>query len=382
MPSAEIVAIGTELLLGEIPDSNTQVIARALRELGIDIFRTSIVGDNKERITSVVREAMERSEIIITTGGLGPTVDDPTRSALAQATNSELVFIPELWDHISSFFRKDGRIPGENQKRQAFIPKSAQVIENPVGTAPGFTIQTNRNVIFSIPGVPSEMKFLLENSILPFLKDHYNLQEILIVHVLHTSGVGEGWIDEKIGDLEVLTNPTVGLSAHSGIVDIRIAVKAKNPHEAKSQILEVEKEIHKRLGDHIFGSNSDTLEKKVFEVVTSFGWSMYSIEYGTNGLLNDRLSALKSNSYLGGKQIDLNDRIISDLVVDFKRRNKIDVVIGLSIKLIDNSNQIDLAIKTPNKLYEHKVNYTGSSQNAPEFGVNYILDFIRRKVTS
>ena len=129
MPSAEIIAIGTELLLGEIADTNTQYIARTIRDLGINLFRTSIVGDNKDRISSLVQEAMSRSDIIITTGGLGPTVDDPTREALAMAADTNLIFHPELWESITSRFLNSGRVAGENQKRQAYIPENAIIFE-------------------------------------------------------------------------------------------------------------------------------------------------------------------------------------------------------------------------------------------------------------
>jgi nicotinamide-nucleotide amidase len=381
MPSAEIIAIGTELLLGEIPDTNTQFIARAFRDQGINVFRTTIVGDNIDRIVAAVREAMKRSEIIITTGGLGPTVDDPTRSALAQVSKSDLVFNPAIWESISLRFGKTGRIPGENQKRQAYFPKNALIIENPVGTAPAFIISTKTNVIASLPGVPSEMKILLINAILPFLQDHYKIQETLVVQVLHTSGAGEGWIDEKIGDLEILTNPTVGLAAHSGIVDIRIAAKARNNGEANTKISEVENEIRNRLGDYIFGSNADTLERIALEVVTSYEWSVYCIESGTSGLLNQRLLNLGSTSYLGGKQIFLKEESLLNLAEEIKTSKKADVILGLSVKKEVNSSQIDFVIITPMRNYDHQVIYTGSSQNAPELGVNLILDFVRRKVS-
>lgn len=380
MPSAEIIAIGTELLLGEITDTNTQFIARAFRDQGINVFRTTVVGDNIERIVAAVCEAKERTEIIITTGGLGPTVDDPTRSALAQVSGSELVFHPEIWDSISLRFSKTSRIPGENQKRQAYFPKGALIIENTVGTAPAFIITTNTNVIASLPGVPSEMKTLLINAILPYLQGHFNIQETLVVQVLHTSGAGEGWIDEKIGDLELLSNPTVGLAAHYGIVDIRISAKARTTTEANTKIRKVEKEIRNRLGDYVFGCNTDTLERIAMGVVSSFGWSIYCIESGTNGLLNQRLSDLQSTFYLGGKQIFLKESPLLKLAEEIKTEKKSDVILGLSVKVEVNSSQIDFTIITPTRNYDHQVIYNGSSQNASELGVNLILDYVRRKV--
>ncbi len=141
MPSAEIIAIGTELLLGETTDTNTRFIAHALRSLGVDLYRTHTIGDNAGRIAQSVREALDRTDIVITTGGLGPTVDDPTRQAIAQALGLELEFHPELWEQIVARIARYGRTATENQKRQAYIPAGAIVIENPVGTAPAFIVE-------------------------------------------------------------------------------------------------------------------------------------------------------------------------------------------------------------------------------------------------
>jgi competence/damage-inducible protein CinA-like protein len=378
MPSAEIIAIGTELLLGEIQDTNTQFIARALRESGINIFRTSMVGDNIERIATVVREAMGRAEIIITTGGLGPTIDDPTRTALALVSDSPLEFHPELWEIISQRFQKTSRTPGENQKRQAYIPRNAIVIENPVGTAPAFIIITEKNVIISLPGVPSEMKLLLGKFVLPFLNNHYSLEETISVKVLHTSGAGEGWIDEKIGDLETLSNPTVGLSAHSGIVDIRITARSKTKIEASNQINSMENEIRGRLGNYIFGSDADSLDRIVLQSIYLCGWTISCIESGTFGLLDQRLSSVQSSSYLGGKQPVPEQLISLDFLKNSKSIQNNEVILGLTVILEGSLIRINMAIISPSKDLEQQVIFTGSPENAPELGVNLILDRIRR----
>ena len=380
MPSAEIIAIGTELLLGETLDTNTQFITHALRGIGVDVFRTSIIGDNKERIASIVREAINRVQIIITTGGLGPTVDDPTRAALSLACDSELIFQPDLWDSISKRFQITGRSPSENQKQQAYIPKNAFVIENPVGTAPAFIIVKEENVIISLPGVPSEMKTLLVNSVLPFLQNHFYLQETLIVRTLHLSGAGEGWIDEKISDLELLSNPTVGLAAHYGIVDIRITAKASSSDKANKLIDGIETEIRIRINDYIFGFDTEKLENIAVRAVSRCGWTVYCIEAGSEGLLNYCLSKLQTPAYRGGNLIELGKNKLNNWVTEIHDEKKADVVIGLSIITNDNSNQIDLAIITPVNNFEQQVTYSGSPQNAPELGVNLLMDRLWRLV--
>src|SRR5574341_839993 len=180
MPSAEIITIGTEILLGEIVDTNTRHIALTLRGLGVDLYRTITIGDNVERIASAIRESMQRAEIIITTGGLGPTVDDPTREAVAKAVGVETEFREDLWEQVVETIARYGRKPSENQKRQATVPKGALGVRNPVGTAPAFIVETplrlppnsqnfggekegrdvKENVIISLPGVPNEMEHI------------------------------------------------------------------------------------------------------------------------------------------------------------------------------------------------------------------------------
>jgi len=173
MPSAEIIAIGTELLLGEISDTNTAFIAKALNYIGIDIYHTSMVGDNQARITEQIKQSIKHAEIVITTGGLGPTVDDPTRQAVADVYGEKLIFHEHLWEQIQSRFKAFNRIPTDNNKKQAFIPQNAVPIENPVGTAPAFYISEKNKTIICLPGVPTEMEYLLNNNIIHLLKKTY-----------------------------------------------------------------------------------------------------------------------------------------------------------------------------------------------------------------
>lgn len=267
MASAEIITIGTEILLGEIVDTNTRYIARTLRGMGVDLYRTITIGDNAERIAEAIRHSMQRADIVITTGGLGPTVDDPTREAVAKAAGVELEFRDDLWEQVVAVISRYGRKPSENQRRQAFIPKGAVGIPNPVGTAPCFIVETERNAVVSLPGVPNEMEHILHESIIPYLQKRFHLDEIIKIRVLHCSGLGEGMIDEKIADFELLSNPTVGLAAHTGVVDIRIAAKAKSEAGADRMIADIENQIRDRLGDVVFGADEDKLEDVVLNTV-------------------------------------------------------------------------------------------------------------------
>jgi len=255
MPTAEILTIGTEILLGEIVDTNTRYLARRLRELGIDLYRQTTVGDNADRIAQAIQNSLSSSDIIITTGGLGPTVDDPTRQAVALAVGVEIEFRDELWEQVKARHLRFGRTPTENNKRQAYVPRGGIAIENPVGTAPAFIVETNGCAIIALPGVPREMEHLMENSIIPYLRGRLDLQSVIKSRVIHTAGVGESQIDDVIGDLELRGNPTVGLAAHSGQVDVRITAKAKTAEEADELIRAIEQEIHQRLGDWIYGAD-------------------------------------------------------------------------------------------------------------------------------
>ncbi len=210
MPVAEIITIGTELLLGEIVDTNARYLALEMRNLGIDLYRKITVGDNIERIAQALSQGMERSNVIITTGGLGPTVDDPSRQAFARAMGVEIEFRPELWEQIQARFRRFGRAPTENNRRQAYVPQGAIAMENPVGTAPAFIMETAENALIALPGVPREMEYLMQNRREPLPAPALPLTGMIKARLLHTAGVGESQIDDLIGDLEKLDNPTVG----------------------------------------------------------------------------------------------------------------------------------------------------------------------------
>src|SRR5574341_444298 len=207
---AEIIAIGTELLLGELVDTNSAFIAKKLQTIGVPLHYTSTVGDNPDRIVSVIRHAVARSEVVITTGGLGPTVDDMTREAVAQATGRPLVFDEDLLKQIEDRFSRWGRKMSENNRRQAYRPEGSLPIENPVGTAPSFIVDLGERVTISLPGVPREMEYLMDAAVLPYLRQRFNLTGLIRSRELKVSGLGESVVDEQVGDLEKLSNPAVG----------------------------------------------------------------------------------------------------------------------------------------------------------------------------
>ncbi len=249
MPSTEIITIGTELLLGEIVNTNTQVIALALRKIGVDLYRTATIGDNPDRIAQILLESTSRADIVIVTGGLGPTVDDPTRLAIAQAFDLELIFHPELWDEIVRRFSKYGIQPPENNRQQAFLPAGAEPLPNPRGTAPGIFLESNDSLVFALPGVPMEMEGMLIEQVIPRITAHYLLTGVILTRNIRVENIGESQVDVLIRDLEQLSNPTVGLSAEKGFVLVRITAKADSEDVAEALLRELEDEIRSRLAD-------------------------------------------------------------------------------------------------------------------------------------
>jgi len=378
MPSAEIITIGTEILLGEIVDTNAQYIARRLRDLGVDLFRKTTVGDNVLRIASAIHQAMERCDIIITTGGLGPTIDDPTRQAVAQALGVEMEYRPELWEQIQARFRRYDRIPTENNKRQAYIPAGARAYENPVGTAPIFIMEPGQHAIITLPGVPREMEFLLENTVLPYLREKYHLTGIIKTRVLHTVGVGESIIDDLIGDLEKLSNPTVGLAAHSGQVDVRIAAKAASEAEADALIKPVEMELRQFLDQWIYGIDDESLESVATQAARRKGWSFVVIESGLQGELTRRLASV-GYPFLGGEILsELPDA--SDLaarLVHYCQEHDADAGLAVAVYPGKEKQDVRFVLKTPLGQQEFSRPYGGPPENAARWAFHHSLDVIR-----
>ena len=371
MTSAEIITIGTEILLGEIVDTNTRYIARTLRSMGVDLYRTITIGDNTDRIASAIHNSMERADIVITTGGLGPTIDDPTREAVAQAVGVETEFREDLWQQVVETIGRYGRTPSENQKRQAYVPKGAIGIKNPVGTAPCFIVETNRNAVISLPGVPSEMEHVLHESMIPYLQKRFNLNEIIKVRVLHCAGLGEGLIDEKIADLEKLSNPTVGLAAHTGVVDVRIAAKAKNENEANAMIAVIEAQVRERLGKIVFGVDEDKLEEVTLDLIAKRGWSLTAIESGLDGILARKIPHTASLPNLDPDQL-------LEALHTARTDSKADIALGVSVYAEDRSAEMSMI--TPRGEKTHRITYGGPPRSLPKWAMNLALNWLRMTI--
>jgi len=288
---AEIVMIGTELLLGETVDTNAGRLAKALREIGLDLYYKTTVGDNETRITEVLNLALDRSDVVITSGGIGPTVDDVTRQAVSNATGRKLVYSMELEAQIADRFSNFGKEMGENNKRQAFIPEGAMPLPNQIGTAPCFLSEDlqGRGFIISLPGVPRELEYMMKTMVIPILIERMGGKKVMRVRTLRTCAVGESNVDRVIGDLMTQTNPTLGLSAHAGQTDLRITAKADTEAEADALIAMMETEIRTRLGIAVYGVEKETVSDVVGRLLEARKLKLGIIDTLTGGRLSREL---------------------------------------------------------------------------------------------
>lgn len=376
-PTVELIIIGSELLLGEALDTNTRTLARALRSLGLALRRVQIVGDEIDRLREAIIFAWQQADIVITTGGLGPTVDDPTRQAVAKALNRPLEFRPELWEQVSERVRRYGRIPSENQRRQAYVPRGAVAVSNPVGTAPAFLVEEGRKTLISLPGVPHEMETLLQEHLIPYLRQRYQLETIIKIRTLHAAGVGESWVDEQIGEYERLANPAVGLAAHAGVIDIRLAARAESEAEAEALIHRLEQEICLRLGKAIFGTDDDTLENVTLAGLARHGWRLAICEAGTEGTLAKRLAAYQGEVYLGGETVTLSHPL-SEETARIQEKYGTSAALGLALRTSTESQEVELWWRTPQGERGKKLSYGGHPAYAARWAANMALDSLRR----
>jgi nicotinamide-nucleotide amidase len=296
---AEIIAIGTELLLGQIVDTNSAYIAQQLSTVGMDLHFKATVGDNLERLKTTLQTALNRSDFIITTGGIGPTLDDVTREAVAEVLGRPLVFQQHLYDQINDFFRRLGRAMSPNNRKQAYIPEGAIPIENPVGTAPGFIAEEDGKAIIAVPGVPHEMRYFMGHGVLPYLREKLGVREVIVSRVLKLFGIGESVVDERLKDLiEKGTNPTIGLLAHTQIGEIHVRLTAKAAEKAQADTLNtpLEAEIRARLKDFIFGADEESYESVLSSLLRRAGLSLAVAETDFGSSVIQTLKGMEGNA--------------------------------------------------------------------------------------
>lgn len=309
--SAEIICVGTELLLGDILNTNCHYLAQQLASLGIPHYYQTVVGDNPQRLKQVIEIASDRAQVLIFTGGLGPTPDDLTTETIAEFFNASLVENPVIIADITDKFAQRGYIMTANNRKQALFPTGADILPNPTGTAPGIVWQPRPGLhILTFPGVPSEMKRMWQETAVPYLKSQGWGKEIIYSRMMRFRGVGESALAEKVNHLFDLTNPTVAPYASKGETRLRVSAKASSEAEAIAAIEPVAKQIQEIAGVDYFGSDNDTLASVVGKLLQTRGETLSVAESCTGGGLGEMLTTVSGSSeYFWGGVISYDNRV-------------------------------------------------------------------------
>ncbi len=293
--NAEIICIGTELLLGNIVNTDATDVAQALSELGISVYRYTAVGDNPERLTEVVRSAAKRADLLVTTGGLGPTLDDLSKQTVAAAFGKKLVFHPECEAEIEAYFARMNRPMTPNNRLQAMLPEGCTVLQNAWGTAPGCVFEAEGTMVIMLPGPPRECKAMLRHRVVPYLKSRS--RQTIHSHYLHIFGMGESAVEDRLHDLmETSENPTVAPYAKEGEVMLRVTAAAENEAEAERMMVPVLEQIRGVLGELIYTETYETLEQTCLELLKQAGRTVAAAESCTGGYIAKRLTDLPGSS--------------------------------------------------------------------------------------
>lgn len=293
----ELLTIGTELLLGQIVDTNASWIAERLAEAGIDLFFKTTVGDNAARIEAVLRQALGRADGVITTGGLGPTEDDLTRDVVATVLGRPLRLDPGVLAHIERRFAHRQIPMPENNRKQAMVPEGAEVLSNPNGTAPGLFLRDGGRCVVCLPGVPAEMKPMLTDQVIPRIREAFGIRGRIVSRVLKTCGISESKVDQAIGDyFREMRNPSIGVLAHAGEIHVRLTCKGEDSGEITRMLDELEGKIRERLGPLVFGRDEERLEALVGQLLRERRATLAVAESCTGGLLASRVTDISGSS--------------------------------------------------------------------------------------
>jgi nicotinamide-nucleotide amidase len=293
----EVIAVGTELLLGQIINSNTSTMGAALAERGIDAHYQQTVGDNLTRIAAAIRVALDRSDAVVMTGGIGPTQDDITREAVCEVTGRAMVYSEDYADRLREWWSRRGREMPQSNLRQAFYPEGAEMLPNPRGTAPGLMLEHEGKLIFCVPGVPAEMEHLMIAEVLPRLVAASGDQKVIASRVIRTWGRPESEVAEILDDLYTSSvNPSLAFLASNSEIKIRVTAKASTAAEARLLIEPMELEVRSRLGDTVFGSDDETIERVLLQLLSDLGFTIGTAESMTGGMVSARLTELPGSS--------------------------------------------------------------------------------------
>lgn len=305
---AEILSCGTELLLGHISDTNATYLAQSLSSLGIDLYFVSQVGDNQGRIVETLRRAWERSDLVIMTGGLGPTEDDLTRESISALVGETMQVDPQLEAELRRAFSGRNIIMPERNLKQATLIPSARVLPNPRGTAPGWLVEKDGHIIVAMPGVPHEMYRMWEEEAVPRLVKHIG-GSALFTRIFRVVGLGESTVEERLDSLLHNNNPTIATYAKTDAVDVRVTAKAASNAQAEEMVGQMETQVRQLLGHHIFGTNKDTLQSVIGATLAERQQTLAVMESLTGGHVANTITNAPGSSryFLGGIVAYSND---------------------------------------------------------------------------
>lgn len=291
----EILSVGTELLMGQIANTNAQFISRHLPEVGLGVFYHSVVGDNPQRLTECLHYALSRSDVIITTGGLGPTQDDLTKEVIAEALGLEMLLDTKSAEEIKNYFEKLGKVMTENNIRQAYFPKGCKILDNDEGTAPGCMINHNDKIIILLPGPPKELIPMFNKHVIPYFRER--CASPLTSKFLRVVGIGESMVEKKLLSLvDGQTNPTIATYAKDGIVTIRVTAHDEGEIPAALLVSDMCGKISSILGDSVYTDNDEDIEFTVFKLLAENKLTFSCAESCTGGMLSEKITSIPGSS--------------------------------------------------------------------------------------
>ncbi len=402
----EVIAVGTELLLGQIVNSNAAFIGSALADHGHDAHHQQVVGDNLARVAESIRIAIDRSDAVIITGGIGPTRDDLTREALCAATDRPMAFSDEYADRLREWWRQRGREMPESNLRQAQYPEGAELLANPKGTAPGLALEHEGTLIFCVPGVPQEMEYLLLSEVLPRIGVRSGGPSVVVSRMLRTWGQSESAVGELLDDLyQGSTNPSVAFLASGGEIKVRITAKADSKETADALIEPVEAEVRRRLASWYFGSGDETVLKVIFGLLREKGWTIGTAESMTGGMVAAALTSEPgSGEFVKGGLVayhlelkkrllgvsDLDEVVDTETAIEMARGGRgllgADVVVAVTGEAGPDPQEkppgtVVVAVATPEDVKASELRMPGDRERVRVYGTTSALHHIRLAVS-
>lgn len=368
--TCEIISVGTEILLGDILNTNAHYISKALAQCGIDVLFQHTVGDNAERLWKTLRLALDRSDLVITTGGLGPTPDDLTKEICASFMSMPLEMNENCLEEIKAYFKRRGLDMVKSNEKQALMPKGCIIIPNTNGTAPGCIMEKDGKAIIILPGPPREMKPMFE-----YARDNYLSRfthEVIISHNVRTFGIGESTMSQTVSDLLESTNPTVAPYAKSGEALLRITAKAKSKQQAQKLIEPMLEEIQKRLGKYIYAIDADSIEQATVALLKEKKLKAASAESCTAGLVSKRLTDISGSSEVFSCSVvsysnEIKQKILGVSAESLEKYGAVsEVVCAQMAKGIWQKSGADIAVATTG------IAGPGSDETGKEVGLMYV----------